>query len=188
MTESGNRTDGVANFAIRTARREDLATVAAMIRELAEYERLTHLCVATDGDLESALFGPRPAAEVLISWKGAEAVAFALFFHNFSTFLGRRGLWLEDLFVRPAHRRRGCAGALLRELARIAVERGCGRFEWAVLDWNEPAIEFYRALGATVLEDWRIVRVVGPALESLARRSRPHDPDAGPGVKPTPDP
>jgi GNAT superfamily N-acetyltransferase len=155
-------------FAIRPVRRKDLDVVVAMIRTLAEYEKLTHLCIASEADLEHALFGPRPAAEVLIAWRGSEPAAFALFFHNFSTFLGRRGLWLEDLFVLPKHRRQGCARLLLRTLAQIAVERGCGRFEWAVLDWNAPAIQFYRALGATVLTDWRIVRVVGTALASLA--------------------
>ena len=139
-----------------------------MIRALADYERLAHLCVATESDIDAALFGPKPAAEVLIAWNGTEPAAFALFFHNFSTFVGRRGLWLEDLFVRPEYRRQGCAKALLRTLAQIAVERGCGRFEWTVLDWNTSAIEFYRGLGATVLPDWRIVRVVGPALASLA--------------------
>jgi GNAT superfamily N-acetyltransferase len=157
-----------STFDIRPARREELGAVVTMIRALAEYEKLAHLCVAAEADLDAALFGPRPAAEVLIAWKGGEPAAFALFFHNFSTFVGRRGLWLEDLFVRPEYRRQGCAQALLRTLAQIAVERGCGRFEWAVLDWNAPAIEFYRALGATVLADWRIVRVVGPALATLA--------------------
>src|SRR6185369_5236777 len=111
---------------------------------------------------------PRVAAEVLVAWKNGEAAAFALFFHNFSTFLGRPGLWLEDLFVLPEHRRQGCASALLRALAAIAKERDCGRFEWAVLDWNKPAIRFYQELGATVLPDWRIVRVVGASLARLA--------------------
>jgi GNAT superfamily N-acetyltransferase len=156
-------------FAIRAARPDDLDVIASMIQALAEFERLAHLCVATKTDLETALFGPRPFAEVLIAWKGRIPVAFALFFHNFSTFLGRPGLWLEDLFVLPEHRRQGCARALLRALATLALERGCGRFEWAVLDWNTSAIEFYRSLGAAVLPDWRIVRVVGPSLEALAR-------------------
>jgi GNAT superfamily N-acetyltransferase len=155
-------------FAIRPARRTDLPAVHAMIRALAEYEKLTHLCVTNEADLETALFGPRPAAEVLIACKGGESAAFALFFHNYSTFLGRPGLWLEDLFVQPAYRRQGCARALLQTLASIARERGCGRFEWAVLDWNTPAIRFYESLGATVLPDWRIARVVGLALETLA--------------------
>jgi GNAT superfamily N-acetyltransferase len=155
-------------IAIRPARPDDVAAVHAMIAELADYERLTHLCVASESDLAAALFGPQPAAEVLVAWKGLEPAGFALFFHNFSTFLGRRGLWLEDLFVRPVHRRQGCARALLRALAALAQARGCGRFEWAVLDWNTPAIDFYLSLGATVLPDWRIVRVVGPALDRLA--------------------
>ena len=159
-----------ARFEIRPAGPDDIAAIHGLIGALAEYERLSHLFVASEAAIAEALFGARPAAEVLIAWRGADAAGFAVFFHNFSTFLGRRGLWLEDLFVRPAHRRQGCAQALLAALARLAVERGCGRFEWAVLDWNAPAIEFYRSLGATVLPDWRIVRVVGPALEDLARR------------------
>ena len=139
-----------------------------MIAALARYEKLSYLCVASEADLADALFGPRPAAEALIARSGAEAAGFALFFHSYSTFLGRRSLWLEDLFVQPAHRRQGCAQMLLRALAALAVERNCGRFEWAVLDWNAQAIAFYSALGATVLPDWRIVRVVGPALSALA--------------------
>ena len=155
-------------FDIRPARPEDAGVVHAMIRALAEYEKLAHLCVASEADLAVALFGPRPAAEVLIAWKDGDPAAFALFFHNYSTFLGRPGLWLEDLFVQPAHRRQGCAQLMLRTLAGIARERGCGRFEWVVLDWNAPAIDFYRSLGATILPDWRIARVVGPALHALA--------------------
>jgi GNAT superfamily N-acetyltransferase len=174
----GNSTEP-ARFEIRAARPDDVDVIAAMIRALAEYEKLAHLCIATKPDLEAALFGPRPAAEVLIAWKGGIPAAFALFFHNFSTFLGRRGLWLEDLFVLPEHRRQGCARALLRALAALAVERGCGRFEWAVLDWNASAIEFYRSLGAAILPDWRIVRVVGPSLETLAGAAAP-EPDSAP--------
>lgn len=155
-------------FSIRPAVKEDLAAVHTMIRQLAAYENLAHLCVASEADLREALSGPHPAAEVLIAWKGVDPAGFALFYHNYSTFLGRRGLWLEDLFVQPAYRRQGCARALLRALAELAVERQCGRFEWSVLDWNAEAIDFYRALGATVLPDWRIVRVVGPALAALA--------------------
>jgi len=155
-------------FEIRAARPGDLPAIRTMIAALAEYEKLAHLCIASETDLAEALFGSHPAAEVLIATGNGQPAGFALFFHNFSTFLGRRGLWLEDLFVLPAHRRRGCAQALLRSLAAIAVERRCGRFEWAVLDWNAPAIAFYESLGGTVLPDWRIVRVVGPALETLA--------------------
>jgi len=159
--------DAVA-FDIRPARREDVPAIHAMIRALAEYEKLAHLCIATEADLDAALFGPRPAAEALIARKNGTPAAFALYFHNYSTFLGRRGLWLEDLFVLPAHRRQGCANAILKALAGIARARGCGRFEWAVLDWNASAIDFYRSLGAAVLPDWRIVRVVGPSLDALA--------------------
>jgi GNAT superfamily N-acetyltransferase len=155
-------------FDIRAAGPEDVPAVHAMIGALAAFERLAHLHVATEADLHASLFGPRPAAEVLIACKDGRPAAFALFFHNFSTFLGRRGLWLEDLFVEPAFRRQGCAKALLRALAGIARERGCGRFEWSVLDWNASAIEFYQSLGATVLPDWRIVRVVGDALDTMA--------------------
>jgi GNAT superfamily N-acetyltransferase len=155
-------------FSIRPALPENAAAVHKMIRDLAVYENLAHLCVGTQADLQEALWGASPAAGVLIAWKGNDPAGFALFFHNYSTFLGRRGLWLEDLFVEPAHRRQGCAGQLLRALAGIAVERNCGRFEWSVLDWNTDAIDFYRALGATVLPDWRIVRVVGSALCALA--------------------
>jgi GNAT superfamily N-acetyltransferase len=157
-----------AAFDIRPARRGDVPAIHAMIRALAEYEKLAHLCIATEADLDAALFGTRPAAEALIARKDGAPAAFALFFDNYSTFLGRRGLWLEDLFVLPAHRRQGCAQALLRALAAIARERGCGRFEWSVLDWNAPAIDFYKSLGATVLPDWRIVRVVGTSLDALA--------------------
>jgi GNAT superfamily N-acetyltransferase len=154
--------------AVRSATEADVPAIHALIRDLAEFEQLAHLCCATEADLRHALFGPSPAAEVLIAACDGEVAGFALFFHNFSTFVGRRGLWLEDLYVRPVFRRRGCAQALLRRLAGIAGERGCGRFEWAVLDWNADAIRFYEALGGTVLPDWRIVRVTGPALAAMA--------------------
>jgi GNAT superfamily N-acetyltransferase len=160
--------DADRRFAIRVARRDDVPAIHAMIGALAKFERLEHLHVATERDIERALFGARPAAEVLLCDKDEKPVAFALFFHNFSTFLGQPGLWLEDLFVLPPHRRLGIGRALLHALAAIAVERGCARFEWAVLDWNTPAIDFYRRLGANVLPDWRIARVVGPALDALA--------------------
>ena len=119
-------------------------------------------------DIERALFGDQALVEVVLAWEGDAAAGFALFFHNFSTFLGRRGLYLEDLFVRPEYRRRGYGRALLVHLARLAVERGCGRFEWTVLDWNAPAIGFYQQLGAQILPEWRITRVTGAALASLA--------------------
>jgi GNAT superfamily N-acetyltransferase len=158
----------VNEFRIAAARPPDVPAVLAMIRGLAEFERLAHLCVATESQLSDALFAQDSTVEVVVAWEGDEAAGFALFFPNFSTFLGRPGLYLEDLFVRPQFRGRGYGRALLIHLARLAVERGCGRFEWAVLDWNEPAIGFYRALGATVLPDWRITRVTGNALAALA--------------------
>ena len=150
---------------IRPGRRADMGVLLALIRSLAEYEKLSQLCVATEDQLAEALFGETPAAEVLFAVVDGEPVGFALFFHNFSTFLGRRGIWLEDLFVKPQWRRLGCGKALLAAIAALARERNCGRFEWAVLDWNEPAIRFYESLGATVLPDWRVVRVTGPALD-----------------------
>jgi GNAT superfamily N-acetyltransferase len=171
-----------SNFFIHRATSDDVRDIHAMIAALARYEELSYLCVASETDLTDALFGPRPAAEALIARSGAEAAGFALFFHSYSTFLGRRSLWLEDLFVQPAHRRKGCAQMLLHALAALAVERNCGRFEWAVLDWNAQAIAFYRALGATVLPDWRIVRVVGPALAALAA----HVPSATRSAPPPP--
>jgi GNAT superfamily N-acetyltransferase len=155
---------------IRPARPEDVPTVITLIRALARYERLEHEVVGRASDLHEHLFGPRPRAEVLLAEDGGAAVAFALFFHNYSTFLCKPGLYLEDLFVLPEHRRKGWGKALLVALARLAVERGCGRFEWAVLDWNEPAIAFYRSLGAQLQVDWRIFRVTGDALHGLATR------------------
>ena len=138
-----------------------------MIRALAEYERLAHLVVTTEATLAEALFGEGARPEALIARESAPngpAAGFALFFHTFSTFLGRRGLWLEDLFVVPAHRGAGLGRQLLSALAQIARQRECGRFEWAVLDWNTPAIGFYERMGATLLPDWRIARVTGEAL------------------------
>jgi GNAT superfamily N-acetyltransferase len=158
---------------IAAAQPGDVPAVLAMIRGLAEFERLSHLCVATETDLRHALFGPNPKVEVVIAWEGDQTAGFALFFANFSTFLGRPGLYLEDLFVRPPFRGRGYGRRLLIHLARLAVERGCGRFEWTVLDWNDQAIGFYRSLGATVLPDWRITRVTGDALTTLATQAAP---------------
>jgi GNAT superfamily N-acetyltransferase len=163
-----HRRGAAVSFRILPATRDDVGHVLGMIEALADYERLRHLCVATEAGLSDALFGPRPGAEVVLGWEDDRPVAFALFFHNFSTFLGRKGLYLEDLFVQPAYRGRGYGRTLLVYLARLAVERGCGRFEWAVLDWNTSAIGFYESLGATVLPDWRITRVTGPALDRLA--------------------
>lgn len=153
---------------IRTARSADASLIFELINELAEYEKLAHAVVATETQLRENLFGNQPQAEVLIAeWGGAPA-GFALFFHNFSTFLGKRGLYLEDLFVRPEWRGHGIGKALLKRLAKIAVERDCGRFEWAVLDWNKPARDFYVSLGAEPVPEWDIFRVTGDALLKLA--------------------
>ncbi len=157
---------------IRPARPEDVSTIAAFIRELAEYERLSDEVVLKEEDLREHLFGTRRYAEVLIAEENGAAVGFALFLHNYSTFLARPGIYLEDLFVRPTHRGKGHGKALLQEVARIAVERGCGRFEWAVLDWNAPAIEFYKSLGATPMHDWTIFRVAGDRLRKLGGSRR----------------
>lgn len=159
------------SFRIAPASRDDVTELQALIRRLADYERLGALCVSTEADLTEALFGTRPHAEALIARLDADShlcVGFALFFHTYSTFLGRRSLWLEDLFVVPEHRGRGVGRALLVSLAALARDRDCGRFEWAVLDWNAPAIRFYESLGASVLPDWRIVRVTGDSLARLA--------------------
>ena len=158
------------DFLLRAATPNDVPDLVRLIRALAEYERLSHLVQIDEPRLHDQLFGPRPAAEAMVAALTGEAgrvVGFALFFPNFSTFLCRPGLYLEDLFVEPAHRGRGIGKALLRALAALAVERGCGRFEWSVLDWNEPSIRFYEAMGASVLPDWRICRVSGEALERL---------------------
>ena len=145
-----------------------MPVILSFIRQLAEYERLSHEAVMTEDILRESLFGSRPAAEVLLGYSGDRPVAFAVFFHNFSTFLGRSGLYLEDLFVIPEMRGKGFGRALLVELAKIARERNCGRFEWAVLDWNEPAIKFYKAIGAVPMDEWTIFRVTGDALKRLA--------------------
>ena len=139
-----------------------------MIRGLAEYEKLSDQVVATEDGLRASLFGPHPAAEVVIGYAGDQAAGFALFFHNYSTFLGQRGLYLEDLFVLQEWRSKGLGRQLLAHLARIAVERGCGRMEWSVLDWNEQAMRVYRGIGATPLDDWTICRITGDALHRLA--------------------
>ena len=152
---------------VRFASRADVPVIVALIRELAVYERLEHLATATPERLEAELFGDRPSCECLIGEQDGAPVAFALFFHNFSTFLCRKGLYLEDLFVRPAARGTGLGKLLLQRLAQIAVERDCGRFEWSVLDWNVDAQAFYKRMGATLLDDWRICRVTGEALQAL---------------------
>ena len=155
-------------LSIRPATIDDVPLIRALIAELAEYERLADAAVATDDDLRAQLFGAQPVAEVLIGEVDGEAAGFALFFHNFSTFLGKRGLSLEDLFVRPAHRGSGLGKHLMAALARIAVQRDCGRFEWSVLDWNEPAIGFYRRIGAVGMDEWTVQRLEGDALHALA--------------------
>ena len=155
---------------VRAATAADVPLVLAFIRELAVYERLEHQVVATEADLTTALFGARPYAEVVFACLDGREVGFALFFHNFSTFLGKPGIYLEDLFVRPECRGRGVGKRLLAWLAGTALERGCGRLEWAVLDWNEPSIGFYKGLDAVALDEWTTFRLTGAALERLAKQ------------------
>jgi GNAT superfamily N-acetyltransferase len=147
----------------------DLPLVLGFIRKLAEYEKLSHQVVATEDLLREGLFGERRVAEVVLAYLDVEPVGFALYFHNFSTFVGRAGIYLEDLFVEPHHRGKGVGKALLAHVANIAVERKCGRFEWAVLDWNTPSIDFYKSLGAVPLDDWTLFRLTGDALHRLAK-------------------
>ncbi len=157
-----------SDIRIRAAEPADAGLILALIRELAEYEKLAGDVVASEAGLTEQLFGPTPRADVLIVEVGDEPAGFALFFHNFSTFLGKPGLYLEDLFVRPAFRGLGLGKQLMVRLAQIAIERDCGRFEWWVLDWNTPAIEFYRRLGAVAMDEWTVQRVSGDALIALA--------------------
>jgi GNAT superfamily N-acetyltransferase len=159
----------IPDFTIRFAAAEDVPLILRFIKGLAEYERLTHEVTATEEMLRETLFGTHRVAEVLIGSYQGEPVGFALFFHNFSTFLGRPGIYLEDLFVIPARRGRGFGRALLTYLAKLAKERNCGRVEWAVLDWNEPSIQFYRKLGAVPMDDWTVFRLTGEALTVQAR-------------------
>jgi ribosomal protein S18 acetylase RimI-like enzyme len=154
---------------IRFARPDDAAAIHALIVELAEFEHLTSILVATETTLRDALAGDQPRVECLVAEHDGNVVAYAMYFHNFSSFLSQRGLYLEDLYVSPAARRLGIASALLRKLAAIAVERQCARFEWTVLDWNQAAIDFYENIGATVMPEWRIVRMTGDALTRLAQ-------------------
>jgi GNAT superfamily N-acetyltransferase len=160
------RVDAVCS--IEAARVGDVGLILTLIGELAEFEGLRHEVVASEDDLRRTLFSDRPAAEVVLARIADETVGFALFFHNYSTFLGRPGLYLEDLYVRPAARGRGVGRALLVHLARLARERGCGRLEWWVLDWNERAIAFYRSLGASAMDDWTVYRLDRAAIEALA--------------------
>ncbi len=154
---------------IRPATPADVPAILGLIRELAEYEKLAHEAKATPDGLSAALFGPRPVAEALIAEVDAESVGFALFFATFSTFVGKPGIYLEDVFVKPAHRGRGIGKAFFRRLGEIAMERGCGRIEWSVLDWNEPALAFYRSLGATPMSGWTMQRLKGDALGQLSK-------------------
>jgi len=160
----------IEGFSIRHAVPEDVPLILQFIRDLAEYERLAHEVVATENDLEQHLFGEVPRAEVLIAEANERAVGFALFFHNFSTFLGQPGIYLEDLFVKPEDRGRGYGKALLTCLASIARDRGCGRMEWCVLDWNQPAIDFYESLGADLKKGWLLNRVTDDALHQMAHK------------------
>jgi len=158
------------NLSIRKAGKTDIPLVLDFINKLAEYERLSHEVVATEGDLERYLFGKEKVAEVLIGYEGELPVGFALFFHNFSTFLGKPGIYLEDLFVLEEHRGKGYGTKLLARLAALALERNCGRLEWAVLDWNESSIEFYKSLGARMMDEWIVNRLTGENLVKLANR------------------
>ena len=153
---------------IDPATEADLPQILAFIRGLAEYEKLSHICVATEELLREALFGAKPYAEVLIARLDNAPVGFGLFFHNFSTFLAKPGIYLEDLFVPPEHRGKGVGKALLKRLAQIARERDCGRMEWSVLDWNTPSIEFYKRIGAKVLPEWNLCRMSAPEIATLA--------------------
>ena len=153
---------------LRPATPADLAAIVGLITELADFEGLTHLVVVTPESLYPHLFGARPVAEAVVGEVDGRVVAFALFFTNFSTFLGQPGLYLEDLYVQPAHRGTGLGKALLSHLGALAVQRGCGRFEWSVLDWNQRAIDFYEKMGATVMPEWRICRVTGDALKAFS--------------------
>jgi GNAT superfamily N-acetyltransferase len=162
-------------FNIRQAEEADVPLILGFIRELAAYEKLAHEVTATEELLRRNLFTERKGAEVLLAFEGTEAVGFAVFFHNFSTFMGKPGLYLEDLYVRPEYRGRGYGKALMVYLARLAKQRDCGRFEWWVLDWNAPPLEFYRSLGAVSMSDWTVQRLTGEALSALASRALPGD-------------
>jgi GNAT superfamily N-acetyltransferase len=156
---------------IRPATPADIPGIVQLIRALADYEKLSHQVIVDEARLREHLFGPRPYAEVLLAEDGAQLVGYALFFHTYSTFLAQPSLYLEDLFVLPSHRGRGFGKALLARLARLAVERQCGRFEWMVLDWNTPAIQFYESLGAALAPEWKLCRMTGEALQRFAATS-----------------
>ena len=156
-------------LSIRPAEPADVPVVASLIRQLARFEKLEHEVVLTEALLKAGLFGARPYAEAVLAEEDGQAIGFALFYHNFSTFLARPGMYLEDLFLLPDHRGRGVGRALLAHLARIAVERGCGRLEWAVLNWNQEAVRFYERLGARPNSEWTVYRLTGEALRALGR-------------------
>lgn len=158
----------IQEFEIKPATEADAPVILSFIKQLARYEKLSHEVVATEATIRQTLFGGRRVAEVAIGYFCEKPVGFVLFFHNYSTFLGRTGLYIEDLFVEEAYRRRGFGRALLVYVARLAQERQCGRLEWSVLDWNEPAIEFYKKLGAVAMSDWTVYRVTGDSLSRLA--------------------
>src|SRR5215472_970716 len=166
--DNHSRVKTAKNFQIRAAKVEDVSIILELIRDLATYERASQEVVATEEQLVDVLFGERPAAEVLLAFETETPVGFALYFYNFSTWLGRPGLYLEDLFVKPEKRGKGYGRALLVELAKIASERGCGRMEWAVLNWNEPAIKFYHALGAKPMDEWTVFRLTRDEIAKLA--------------------
>lgn len=161
---------GIADFSIKPATKKDVPVILSFITKLADYERLSHEVVATEELLQRTLFGRRRTAEVAIGYYNNEPVGFVLFFHNFSTFVGRPGIYIEDLFVEETYRRRGFGGALLAHIAKLAVARDCGRLEWSVLDWNEPAVNFYQKLGAMPMNEWTVFRVTGEKLNQLAAR------------------
>lgn len=160
----------IDQFTLRIAEKKDVALILDFIKKLADYEKLSHEVVATEKDLEKYLFGQNKVAEVILGYEGEKPVGFALFFHNFSTFLGKPGIYLEDLFVIEEYRGLGYGKTLLTYLAKLAMERECGRLEWAVLDWNEPSIEFYKSLGATLLNEWIVNRISGESLVNLAEK------------------
>ena len=155
-------------FRIERAAEQDIPAIVRLVRRLAEYEKLAHVMVSSEDDFRKALFGPQRNVEALMAFAGDAPVGFALYFYNFSTFLGKRGIYLEDLFVEPEYRGQGIGKALLQRLARIGQEEDCGRMEWSVLTWNQPSIDFYHRLGAVTLEDWRTFRLTGAAFERLA--------------------
>ena len=162
----------IPNFVLREATETDVSLILSFVRELAEYEKLAHEVEATEDALRESLFGDRKIAEVILGYYQDEPVSFALFFYNFSTFLGRPGIYLEDLYVKPQMRGKGLGRAMLAYLARLALERKCGRLEWWVLDWNEPALKFYRSMGAIPMDEWTVQRLAGGDLEKLAGEFR----------------